>query len=106
MRSASRWLVVCGATVAAFSAASWLSGALILPLWIKSDGDRWVVAAGLGVAVAALAGLWGASFATPNETVSHEDANPAQDGVVKMKAEARDSSRIYQAGRDQIINDQ
>jgi hypothetical protein len=37
--------------------------ALLLPLWLKSGADRWVVAAGLGVAVAALAALGCASWA-------------------------------------------
>jgi hypothetical protein len=32
-------------------------------LWLKSGADRWVVAAGLGVAVAALAALGCASWA-------------------------------------------
>jgi len=105
MRTTSRWLVALGATVAAFVTASWLSGALILPLWLKSDADRWVVAASLGVAVAALAALWGARYAKADETGCHEDADQARHGVVMMDAEARDSSRIYQAGRDQTIND-
>lgn len=49
--------------VAAFGMSLWVCGALLLPLWLKSGADRWVVAAGLGVAVAALAALWGASWA-------------------------------------------
>jgi hypothetical protein len=49
--------------VAAFGVALWVCGALLLPLWLKSGADRWVVAAGLGVAVAALAALGCASWA-------------------------------------------
>ena len=50
-------------TMAAFGVSLWVCGALLLPLWLKSEADRWVVAAGLGVAVAALAALGSASWA-------------------------------------------
>ena len=60
---AARWLVAVLVTVAAFGMSLWVCGALLLPLWLKSEADRWVVAAGLGVAVAALAALGGASWA-------------------------------------------
>ena len=63
MGRAARWLVAVGVMVAAFGVSLWVCGALLLPLWLKSGADRWVVAAGLGVAVAALAALWGASWA-------------------------------------------
>jgi len=63
MGRAGRWLVAVVVTVAAFGVALWVCGALLLPLWLKSGADRWAVAAGLGVAVAALAALWGASWA-------------------------------------------
>jgi hypothetical protein len=58
-----RWLVAAVVTVAAFGLSLWVCGALLLPLWLKSGADRWVVAAGLGVAVAALAALGCASWA-------------------------------------------
>ena len=58
-----RWLVAAVVTVAAFGVSLWVCGALLLPLVLKSGADRWVVAAGLGVAVAALAALWGAWWA-------------------------------------------
>jgi hypothetical protein len=63
MSRAARWLVTVLVTVAAFGVSLWVCGALLLPLWLKSGADRWVVAAGLGVAIAALAALWGASWA-------------------------------------------
>jgi protein-S-isoprenylcysteine O-methyltransferase Ste14 len=62
MSRTGRWLVVGVVMVAAFGVSLWVCGALLLPLWLKSGADRWVVAAGLGVAVAALAALWGASW--------------------------------------------
>ena len=62
-----RWLVAVVVTVAAFGLSLWVCGALLLPLWLKSDADRWVVAAGLGVAAAALAALGCASWAGQSE---------------------------------------
>jgi hypothetical protein len=70
MSRAIRWLVAAMVTVAAFGVGLWACGALLLPLWLKSGADRWVVAAGLGVAVAALAALWGASWAGKSEESS------------------------------------
>ncbi len=63
MSRAGRWLVAVVVTVTAFGVSLWVCGVLLLPLWLKSGADRWVVAAGLGVAVAALAALGCASWA-------------------------------------------
>ncbi len=63
MSRSGRWLVAVVVTVAAFGVSLWVCGTLLLPLWLKSGADRWVVAAGLGVAVAALAALDCASWA-------------------------------------------
>jgi hypothetical protein len=46
-----------------FSAGTVICGLLVLPLVLRSPADRWVVASALGVAIAALAALWGASWA-------------------------------------------
>ncbi len=67
MDRAVRWLVALVVTLVAFSGSLWVSGTLLIPIWIKSEADRWVIAAGLGVAVAALAALWGVSFAQRDE---------------------------------------
>ena len=67
---AVRWLVAIIVTMAAFAVSLWVCGALLLPLVLKSEADRWVVAAGLGVAVAALAALWGSSWAGRQAEVS------------------------------------
>ena len=72
MSRAGRWLVAIIVTVAAFGVSLWVCGALLLPLWLKSGADRWVVAAGLGVAVAALAALGCASWAGGQS----EDSSP------------------------------
>jgi hypothetical protein len=59
-----RWWVAALVTVAAFSLSTWICGALVLPPMMKNPAVRWGVAAGLGVAMAALAALWGHSYAT------------------------------------------
>jgi hypothetical protein len=63
---------------AAFAVVAWVAGAFVLPLFMSSGADRWVVAAGLGVAVAALAALWGQSWAsTESDTVAALRKGPA-----------------------------
>jgi hypothetical protein len=61
---AVRWLVAALVTAVSFSVAAWVSGVFVLPPLMRSGADRWAVAAGLGVAVAAFAALWGQSWAT------------------------------------------
>ena len=63
MNRTLRWWVAGLVAALAFGVATYLSGAFLLPLVMKSAADRWVVAAGVGVAVAALAALWGQSWA-------------------------------------------
>jgi hypothetical protein len=63
MSGMARWSVAVLVTAAAFGIAAWVSGAFLLPAVMRSGADRWVLAAGLGVAVAALAALWGHSWA-------------------------------------------
>jgi hypothetical protein len=75
MSRAGRWLVAVVVTVAAFGVCLWVCGALVLPLWLKSGSDRWVVAAGLGVAVAALAALGCASWAGRSEDSSSDSSS-------------------------------
>ncbi len=62
MSGMARWSVAVLVTAAAFGVVAWISGAFLLPAVMKSGADRWVLAAGLGVAVAALATLWGHSW--------------------------------------------
>jgi hypothetical protein len=69
MSRMARWGAAVLVTVAAFGVATWASGAL-LSVVMKSEADRWVVAAGLGVAVAALAALWGHSWAARDRVAS------------------------------------
>jgi tetratricopeptide (TPR) repeat protein len=71
-RPAFRWAVAVLVTIAAFAAATWICGAFALP--IRDGAVRWVIAASLGLAVAALAALWGNSYATA------ERQQPAAEG--------------------------
>lgn len=59
-----RWLVAVVVTVAAFALVTWICGVLILQSMMKDSGIRWGTAGACGVAVAALAALWGNSFAS------------------------------------------
>ena len=70
-----RWLVAGLVTAVTFSVVAWIAGAVLLPPLMKSSTDRLAVAVGLGGAMAALAGLWGQSWATrENQAPSSEDA--------------------------------
>ena len=79
MSRAARWPAAVVMTVAAFGVSLWVCEGLLLPLVLKSEGDRWVEAAGLGVAVAALAALWGASWAGGQSEGSSSD--PAERSI-------------------------
>lgn len=79
-RAALRWSLAAVVTVAAFTAVTWLSGAFVLSM--RDGGVRWGIAASLGVAVAALAALWGHSYASAHaEEPTAETAKPAATGV-------------------------
>jgi hypothetical protein len=63
MTQGFRWLLAAAVTLAAFCFVLCLSVALVLPTWVRSATDRWVVGVGVAGAAAAVAALWGASFA-------------------------------------------
>jgi hypothetical protein len=92
MSRAGRWLVAAVVTVAAFGVSLWVCGALLLPLWLKSGADRWVVAAGLGVAIAALAAMWGASW------VDGQSENPSSSPGERSISAGGDISGIASTG--------
>jgi hypothetical protein len=76
MGGVARWWIAGLVTAAAFAVATWVAGEYALSLVMRSAADRWVVAAGLGVAVAALAAMWGQSWAT-RQTDVEPDATAA-----------------------------
>ena len=96
MRQTVRWCVAGLVTVTVFGIVTCLAGVLLLPPVMKSGADRWVVAAGLGVAVGALAGLWGQWWAT-RESAAEPGATSAGDRTVSAGG---DISGIASTGDD------
>jgi len=76
MDRGTRWLLAFVVTVAAFMVPTVVCGVWLLPPWLKDAPTCWAVASGLGVAVAALAALWGHGFATGGEA-QQTAADPA-----------------------------
>jgi hypothetical protein len=101
MRRTVRWWVAGLVAVAAFGVATGVSGVFVLPLVMQSDSDRWVVAAGLGVAVAAVAALWGQSWATHKSPDEPATTTTGRRSI----AAARDISGIASTG-DDVTNTQ
>lgn len=96
MNQALKWWVAGLAVTGAFGLATWVSGAFLLPLWMKSGADRWVVAAGLGVAVSALAALWGHSWAKRESAAEQGTASHGDRSITA----ASDISGIASSGDD------
>src|SRR5690242_7275432 len=70
-------MVAALVTIVAFAAATWICGALVLPaLKMHDTAAVWGVAGGLGVAVAALAALWGHSYATAEPRQAQPEPAP------------------------------
>ena len=103
MGRAARWLAAAGVTLGVCAVSLWVSGAFILPLWIKSGADRWVIATGIGVAMGALAALWGVGFAR-RERQGDEVVDTSRPLDVDMEAEASEYGQINQAGRNQTVD--
>ena len=73
-----RWSVAIMVTLVAFAAITWAAGAVVLPHLIADHGDRWVIAAGCGVALAALAATWGYRYATAEAAGAPKAVRPAE----------------------------
>jgi hypothetical protein len=105
MKKVTRWLIAIGATAGTFAIGLCVSGSVLLPIWVKSDADRWVIAAGFGVALAALAALWGINFAQSKDHETHDMSDKSYQAPRRMTAKASGKGRVYQAGRDQNIKE-
>lgn len=103
VRRTARWWAAALVTIVVFLATTWVAGVFLLPLVMKSDADRWVVAAGLGVAVAAFAALWGHSWAG-GESQSQAEPGTATAGMRSITS-AGDISGIASSG-DNTTNTQ
>lgn len=100
-RPTLRWAVAASVTIAAFAAATWICGAFVLPM--RDGAARWSIASGLGVAVAALAALWGHSYATAEHqepTVEKAHAAPANMGRTSNKISGGTFHGQVTQGRD------
>lgn len=100
-RPTLRWAVAVMVTIAAFAAATWICGAFVLPM--RDGGVRWGIAGGLGVAVAALAALWGHSYATAKHqkpAVEEARAAPANTGRTSNKISGGTFHGPVTQGRD------
>jgi hypothetical protein len=71
----TRWCIAGLVTITAFAAVTWICGALALSVLSLDSGARWGIAASAGVAVAALAALWGHGFATGAEEGVEREAH-------------------------------
>ena len=87
-----RWPVVILALAAVFAVVAWVSGAFILPLWLSSGADRWVVAAAAGGAVTALA-IPGA-----HKWASRAGDKPALEAGGRTVSVGRDNTGIISTG--------
>lgn len=86
MERFGRWTVAAAVTLTSFAAVTWICGALLLAPWLKDPASRWGLAGAAGVALAALAALWGKGFATR----TGEATGPGTpDGVVVQATGAR-----------------
>jgi len=102
------WLLATAVTLAVFCIVLWLSAVLMLPLWVSSAGDRWVIGVGMAGAAAAVAALWGASIAGREPAEKSEDATAGSVAGARnvwMNASATGGT-VNQVAGDQTINGQ
>jgi hypothetical protein len=100
-RPTLRWAAAVLVTIAAFAAATWICGAFVLPM--RDGVVRWGIAGALGVAVAALAALWGHSYATAEHqepAVEEAHAAPADAGRTSNKISGGTFHGLVIQGRD------
>jgi hypothetical protein len=75
----ARWVVAGLVVLAVFAGIMVVAGVVVLPHWrALSPADRWVIATAAALAVAALAALWGQSWATSDSTAQHPDQAAAR----------------------------
>lgn len=100
-RPALRWSVAVLVTIAAFAAATWICGAFVLTM--HDSAVRWGIAGGAGVAVAALAALWGHSYAaaeSPHPAPEQAHPAPTDTSTISNKIRGRTFYGPVIQGRD------
>ena len=99
MGQAGRWMVAGLATMAAFAAATWVTGVFLFTRLLPSPGTRWPVAVTIGAAVAAFIALWGQSWATESSgQVSAKKLAPHE----RRERKARDQLRRHLGRQDRL----
>lgn len=73
MKQLTRWFVAALVTIAAFAVATWACEVFILLTLTRDPGVRWSISGGVGVAVSALAALWGHGFASEAREVAGQE---------------------------------
>jgi hypothetical protein len=93
----ARWLTAGLAVAAAFAIPTLLCGAFILADALKDPAVRWTVACSAGVALAALAALWGNSFAADGHSENKPGSGatePARSDDVNTRAKSSNQNKI------------
>jgi hypothetical protein len=99
MSRTGKWLVAGFVTAATFVACASISGMLLGPV-MASSADRWVLAAGLGAAMAGLAALWGKWWATREDAPSSVGTASAYSLGTNKPADRRFGERSITADGD------
>jgi hypothetical protein len=94
----TRWWVAGLVAAGVFGVVTWVAGAFLLPLVMKADTNCWVVASAAGVALGAVAGLAGQSWATRERG---DDGKVAVGGDRSISA-GKDISGIVSTGDDAV----
>jgi hypothetical protein len=98
-----RWLLAGLISMAAFAGAAWISGAVLLVPLLASSTDRWAVASGIGVSVAAFAAMWGQWWAGQVSPTAEEHVKTASgvtvvpNGTINI---GRDNTGIASTGNE------
>ena len=101
MGRVGRWLLAGLISMVAFAGAAWISGAVLLVPLLVSTTDRWAVASGIGVSVAAFAAMWGQWWAGQASPAAEEHVKAASgvavvhDGPINI---GRDNTGIASTG--------
>jgi Zn-dependent protease with chaperone function len=98
-----RWWVAGLVTLAAVAVFTWVSGAFVLPALLASSGERWAVASGIGVAVAAFVALWGQWWATQADAAAREATGNGDTRASGSQVTAS-GNRAVALGRDNTGN--
>ena len=98
MNQTARWLAAGLLSAAVFVAITVVAGQVLLPLAMANASDRWVVAAGLGVAVSAIVAIWSPSWAGVDQHAGTKAPNPSTSSYVDMSQRRATTIGRHQSG--------